>query len=415
MITPEGGYPGIMVGGPYIGITAVTGNSGDWVKRSINLEPYRGMQIGFRWHFFSNSSNNSAGWYIDDVGLNEKFGVIDGICQMAYMPVHPGILCELVGTTRSVLTDVHGYFSFDSVRIGTDYKVRFSRTGYLPDSIMEISVTRYDTTSLFRILAPELYYCDFTETDGGFRANPASGWQWGRPDPSMSPFTAFSDSFCWGTNLSGNYSNSVKWSLDIEIDLGSLERPALKFYSWYQLAGEFAGQLFDGCNVKCSIDGGATFTVVNPDPRYGLAYDGMISSHNDYMGGERGFGSSGYGDYWRLLVFNLMNFAGNTVIVRFDLGSDDMGTSRGWYIDNVQIADNWESVEEPMVYNGTVPKELCFTFAPNPFNSYTQMTYTIPFGTRATDDIRLYDARGRLAGVLPASHNPGTYTTMIDA
>jgi hypothetical protein len=38
----------------------------------------------------------------------------------------------------------------------------------------------------------------------------------------MTPGASFSDSLCFGTNLSGNYENNVSWKLELDIDLGSL-------------------------------------------------------------------------------------------------------------------------------------------------------------------------------------------------
>ncbi len=156
VVTPESGYPMTMTGGPLLGYQAFSGTSDGWQYCSVDLESYAGSQVMFRYRFASNASIMDAGWYIDDFGLHEKSGYIAGHCYLAYLPVHPGTTVELVGTGRSTTTNLEGFFCFDSVKIGSGYKVRFSKSGFLPDSISGISVTRFDTTFIERTLSPEL-------------------------------------------------------------------------------------------------------------------------------------------------------------------------------------------------------------------------------------------------------------------
>ncbi len=372
-IEPEGGYPESMAASsPLSGFDAYSGSSDDWEYTSFDLSPYSGSQAKFRMRFVADGANQYDGWYIDDIGLHEQYGVIKGRCDLAYIHIDGGIDVDLVELGRSLVTDDEGLFMFDSVKIGTDYTVRFTKEDYLPDSITGVEVTRLDTTYLEKILSPEPYSSDFAENGGGWVAIPSTGgWEWGEPIPVGEPANAHSDSFLWGTNLIGTYPNDTIIRLDLSIDLGYLERPALRFWQWYRMSGEFAGNLFDGGNVKISTDGGEAWEIVMPDPRYGRNYDGIISSHNRFMGGEPAFGGESYGDFWNYVTFDLMDWAFEEVIIRFELSADGMGNNRGWYIDDVSIADNWESVEENMV---SLPSEQGMLLYPNPFNSALKIT-----------------------------------------
>ncbi len=70
----SGGYNGTLgtSSNPLSGRSAFTGNSGGFVKTTINLASYAGMaNIKFRFRFGSDASVNAVGWYVDDILLQD--------------------------------------------------------------------------------------------------------------------------------------------------------------------------------------------------------------------------------------------------------------------------------------------------------------------------------------------------------
>lgn len=414
IVESEQGYPTLMTGtSPISGLDAYSGSSDGWEYVSFNLRAYAGEMCKFRLRMISDGSISAPGWYIDDLGLQEQYGVITGIVDLAYETLGDSVTIQLIQDGRTIMSEYDGFFWFDSVKVDSAYTIKFTKPGYLGDSLLNVSVARLETTDVFIILAPELYYNDFALDAEGYVTTPDDGWQWGIPNPDLTPTSAHSDSMCWGTNLEGNYRDGVDWTLDFTIDLGPLERPALRYWQWYDLAGEYAGQFFDGCNVKISIDGGESFEVIELDPRYEMSYDGIAASHNDFISGEYCWGGSGYGDYWHYVTFDLIPYAHNEVIIRFELASDGVGRSRGWYIDDLQISDNWQAIEEP-VRKIEKPEDMAVWSYPNPFNSTCDIIYEVPSG-ETTGKIDIYSIDGKIVTHAPLTAVPGTHTFLWNA
>ncbi len=409
VVEPEEGYPVSMSAGPLSGLDAFSGTTDGWEYTSIDLSDYVGNQLKFRARLASNGSVTDEGWYIDDIGLHEQYGVITGTIDLAYTDVDAGVEVTLQPDGRSRFTAMDGSFMFDSVKVADTYTIQLAKEGFLADSISAVTVARLDTTDVFRLMSPRLYFSDLSANDGGWIPDPAmDGWEWGRPAVSMTPGLAHSDSLCWGTDLDGNYDRACHWFLDQMIFIGEIERPSLRFWSWYQFSGEFAGQLFDGGNVKVSADSGATWHVVYPRPYFGIAYDGTISSHNEFMAGEPAFGGSDHGDFWQPLTFDLIPFRENLMLlVRFEISADEMGESRGWYIDDIQVFDDYEAVDEPLPT--TLPAVLNISTYPNPFNSTAAITCEIPAGLDEDPILSIFDLSGRQIMTMNTGREPGMH------
>ena len=400
---PEDGYPVAMTAGPLAGESAFSGSSEGWQKVSFDLTPFAGTEIIMRFHFYSDGSNTDCGWYIDDFGYHQMYGVLEGNVDLAYFDPDSGALVEIVDCGRSTTTNVDGYFFFDSVSIGNHY-LRVSRDHFVTRDSIAFSITRYDTTYLDILLAPELYSEDFEETNGDMVADPIDGWEWGVP--TLGPETAHSGSLCWATKLDANYDNNADWKLTIQIPLYDVRWPLLSFYTWYQFYGEWVGMLYDAGNVKVSIDSGATWEVVYPVE----GYDGIVGEHNDFLGGEDAFGGMESGDYWHQVNFPLYDFAGNPVIwVMFELGSDASHSARGWYIDDVVLAEDssYAGIKEKT----KLPSNLMLSLSPNPFNSSMRIEYSSLSYNKASQ-IEIYNISGKLLKTIPASDEPGIHTVV---
>jgi len=91
---------------------------------------------------------------------------------------------------------------------------------------------------------------------------------------------------------------------------------------------------YDAGNLEVSTNGGTTWTQITAglltDP-----YDGLVDAGNIALGGRQGW--CGDPADWTKAVVDLAPYAGQTIQLRFRLGSDT-GTGReGWYIDDVEV------------------------------------------------------------------------------
>lgn len=75
----SGGLNGVLVNcptlNPLAGRQAWVGSSGGWVQSSVDLMPYRGMSVRFRFRLGTSETVGGGGWWIDDVvvGLNQLY------------------------------------------------------------------------------------------------------------------------------------------------------------------------------------------------------------------------------------------------------------------------------------------------------------------------------------------------------
>ena len=154
------------------------------------------------------------------------------------------------------------------------------------------------------------------------------GWEWGEPTYENAP-TAYSGRYLVGTVLNGNYEDSANYIMDRKFVVTGAN-PVLLFYHWYD-----AESRYDGGNVKISTDGGSTFTILTPVGGY--PYD-SISQFNAGIPNEPAY--SGHAKKWELAVFPIHGCnVGDTVIIRWQFGSDRSINYAGWYIDDISGID----------------------------------------------------------------------------
>ncbi|HDM90477.1 MAG TPA: T9SS type A sorting domain-containing protein, partial [candidate division WOR-3 bacterium] len=160
---------------------------------------------------------------------------------------------------------------------------------------------------------------------------------------------------------------------------------------------------FDGGNVKISADGGNTFTILTPFDGYP---EDEVYSGNCFIPGEPAF--SGTYVAWRKDYFDLSDYAGDTVIIAFDFGSDNSVTYAGWYINWVKI---WSTVpvevgEKEQILPGKVALHEA---VPNPTTGITSISFSLPRSMEV--DLSVYDATGRLVrNLISGEVKAGTHT-----
>lgn len=239
------------------------------------------------------------------------------------------------------------------------------------------------------------------EDEGRFSTSPPSDWQWGRP--SSGPRQAHSGVNVWATNLAGNYRNYSDSRLDTPpiVLAPTLSSATLRFWHWYE--HEYSGALYDGGNIKVSVDGGP-FTLVYPVG----GYDNLVNPYNQVLGGEPAFGGpSGTGDFWHEEVVDLTPFIGHTVQVRFHFASDSDVNMAGWYIDDVSV-----DLTTPVAIGNESPQvPALFRLSqayPNPLNPSTSVVVTVPRKSRVRlEVVNMLGQRVRLfhdAELAPGQH-----------
>ncbi len=214
------------------------------------------------------------------------------------------------------------YLSFDvdgGAVLGTVDTLRFRLVTSAADTIpIEVRlVVAYESATL----TPP-YVEDFESGPG---AGVGTGsWQWGTP--TSGPGGAASGSYCWATNLAGDYPDQADDLLYTPpLDFSGAVSPRLTFNHWYDFESGW-----DGGAVLVSTDGGASYTRVAPFGGYPGEVDGAPAFT----------GRSDPGVAYRAETFFLGDLpATSTWIVAFQFGSDASIGRPGWYLDDIVVSE----------------------------------------------------------------------------
>ncbi|MFP4459646.1 MAG: M14 family zinc carboxypeptidase [Candidatus Zixiibacteriota bacterium] len=215
------------------------------------------------------------------------------------------------------------------------------------------------------------------ETSTGFAAS--NDWERGIPSHGVS--SAYNGEMLLATKLSRDYSNNTLSSITTDTYTlpDELEIARFSFWHWYSTEAE-PDVLYDGGNIKISLDGGE-FAIIEPDG----GYDGVFVDHSD-LAGESCFAGSSNG--WKKCIIDLTAFIGHDIQFQLDFCSDPYVAAPGWYIDDMMvygylptaIAENYQDK----------PDALEITIYPNPFNSSINIT------GEDIETITVYDITGNL-------------------
>jgi len=225
-----------------------------------------------------------------------------------------------------------GYFEFFLPVYDSDYTIYFSKEGYIDTSItlniqspLEMKINLYPENIIFQN--------DFEKTNGDFTST--GSWSWGDPNYSGNfngPTDAHSGIKCWGTNLTGDYPNSTNSRLTSPfILLPENSKIILSFYQWFS-----SEEYYDGGNVKVSTDGTNWAMIF---PIFPEKYDTIIANTNPAIPYQKGFSGKSRGR-WEKISFDISEYAGNNIYIRFLFGSDMNNRMPGWYIDDIKISSH---------------------------------------------------------------------------
>lgn len=136
----------------------------------------------------------------------------------------------------------------------------------------------------------------------------------------------------WYCGSSSNlYGNSVYAYLDAPAFLVA-SNSVLAYDQWIKTEYDSGEYFWDGGLVSYSVDGGATWGLL--EPIGGYPHKITPNPGSPFPDDQPCFG--GLGEGWSTVYFDLTAFAGQTLHVSFEFGSDGATVDEGWYVDNVR-------------------------------------------------------------------------------
>jgi hypothetical protein len=174
----------------------------------------------------------------------------------------------------------------------------------------------------------EVFFADDMESGASNWTHGGSGDTW-----ALSTARAHSGSYSFHATDVSNVSDQRLESVDVPLPATPGIR--LEFWNWQEMEARSDG-CFDGGILEVSTNGGATWTqlpstVMQTDP-----YDGDISTCCSNPLADLDAWCGDHQD-WLLSVVDLDAYAGQTVRIRFRLGTDSSVSREGWYVDDVRI------------------------------------------------------------------------------
>lgn len=119
----------------------------------------------------------------------------------------------------------------------------------------------------------------------------------------------------------------------------------------------FAGTTFDGGVLEYSTDGGTTWTDAGSLISAGNVYNGTIDAGSDNpLGGRPAFVSNSLG--YTATQLDISSLLGSAVRFRFRVGTDSLGPSFGWDIDDIRIYQCVAVLPVPNDCHGRTPTLL---------------------------------------------------------
>ena len=131
----------------------------------------------------------------------------------------------------------------------------------------------------------------------------------------------------------GEYRNGWDYSIYTADSYTLGNDPTLSFQTYYDsesLSG--STYAYDGGNVQISLDDGLTWEVISPNGGYPFSYVSGLDGEPGYAGQSNG---------WVQSIFDLSNFSGEEVKLKWRFGASDYNDDyEGLYIDDIELTSN---------------------------------------------------------------------------
>jgi hypothetical protein len=268
----------------------------DWSWGAVPLDALVGDVVSLRWAFRSDTLFGGAGFYFDDLAIEEEAADPDGDGLV-------GVVDEWAawGTDPYTAdTDGDGSNDGDEVAAGTD------------------PLNPADHPAVVFLLPGDVL--DFEGDDGGLSTD---GTLWEHGSVSSGPGTAWSGSSVWATNASGNYFSSAREELYLPpIDLTAATAPTLGFRAWFSAGNG------DGVGIEW-WDGSDWARVMPTTPEYESVDTLSRPAWRD----------QNYKTEWVWVGVDLSPWVGDVLSLRFTFASDTLFGGSGAYIDDLTIQE----------------------------------------------------------------------------
>ena len=351
-------------------------------------------RIAFR--FQADASNSRTGFYVDDISVVSAGSFLGDAAVTpsvgeSDMPYSFGITYaapdgEMPTAVKAFVDDVELPMLPD-IYYETDW-MRYSASTILDAGIHRYYFVVEDEFGTHRfppemelsgpMVGEMIFQSDFESDNGGFFTE-STGWYWSEVD------STYSGTMCWNNiGTSVEYESDLDARLVWQLDLRELEHPVVSFWNRMEFAmGSLSGLIRDGGNIK--IRSGITEEIIDIVPQY----DGVIISDSNPLAGE-----PAYGEFWRreweMFSIDLQDWAGEEVDIVFNVGTNDIESAQGWFLDNARLIDvGVVGIKTGIAKLG----KISLSTIPNPFNSSCR----ISLAAFASDDvdIDILDISGR--------------------
>ena len=417
VVEPLGGYTGTLeqgTGNPLQGQPAFGGYSFGWRRVIVPLPTAENIRI--RFDMGTDGSNELAslfyaGWYLDDVRLITDLPQDNELPTIAATP--PTVTQADAGRVPpAIVVEATDDVGIEAVL--ADYEI-LPASGGARQGTLRLAMAANDLTTFRGVIATEAplgvgdqieYRLRIRDFDGNTVVFPAAGQTPLRVEyrltESQSALQGARASGLWRLLGQGYTTNNPDGptetvsSLVLEpFDLpDNADAIAFALEHTYRFGAEIGG------NLKISLDGGATWEVLEPEGGYGAVYQ-PEAGHP--MQGQRVFAgqTAGPGE----ATFDLVAFAGRQVRLRLDLAAPR----------TLEAAEFWNITEASLAFstlNPTfdIPRELALhANFPDPFLESTTISYTLPEAMPVR--MELYNILGqRIAVLVDGQQEAGTHT-----
>lgn len=298
----------------------------------------------------------------------------------------------IVDTPLPILpTDADGLYQLNQLPAGV-YEVLVEHPAYLSHTTT-VTIAEGITSHINFHLMP---VASFEFSDDGFVGD--GEWEWGIPTESGGPATAFHGDYCWGTDLDDAYDD-----LD-EVTYMALTTPEYQLNAEngpYEFSFEYWcdwQQYVDGGIIEISTDSGTTWAKMTPIGGYPFHLVVSFDYEPGYSGASNG---------WVHSVFDLTEYAGQTVMFKFLMACNPIDPHLGWFIDHVLVQGvqdvDFVGLEENPPEISVFNDYFLYQNHPNPFNPFTQIEFRLPKSEPVS--LAIFDVTGRLVKKLCDQRN----------
>lgn len=189
--------------------------------------------------------------------------------------------------------------------------------------------------------AQTLYLSDFEDGAPGWVDSSTGAYHW-----ALSTARAHSPVSSWAAAVPTAIADQRLVSPAITLPVNELP---LSLAFWHRWTFDSPSVCNDGAILEVSTNGGSSWTQLGSAKLLTNPYTGTVRSgvFNPLAGKSAWCGVSD----WVWTVADLGEYAGQTILVRFRLGSGSSGSAEGWYLDDVKVQSCLaEPVEETFIY-----------------------------------------------------------------